>query len=122
MEDKINRFGVCPNCGTNWKGDDIFESISLLGCNSHKTEKELKDIAANFGWTEHNKTSFSNTISHEINGKTLLECPKLSCGHVFDRYTGEEYRNMFDARRGFIIAKNIPAKEEVEIEMEDLPF
>lgn len=112
MKDKINRFGICPNCGTNWKGEDVYEHLSSLGCNSHKTEKDLKELAANFGWTEHNKTNFSNTISHEIEGKTLLECPKLSCKHVFDRYTGEEYRNMFEAQRGFIVAKNIKLELE----------
>lgn len=116
MEDKIDRFGICPNCGTNWKGEDILDSISKISCNSHKTEKELRDLAANFGYTEHNKTLFSNTISHEIGGKILLECPKLSCGHVFNRYTGEEYKSMFDAHRGFVVAKNLVPMIEDENE------
>lgn len=105
---EINRFGLCPNCSTNWKGEDVLASISKLSCNSHKTEKELREMAANYGWTEDNKISFSNTISHEVNGRTLLECPKSTCGHIFNRYTGEEYRNMFEAQRGILFARNMP--------------
>jgi hypothetical protein len=117
MEDKVNRFGLCPNCATNWNGPDILESISMLACNNKKTEKELKAIAANYGWSEHNRTNFSNTISHEVDGKILLECPKMSCGHIFDRYTGEEYRNMFDAHRGIVVAKVVAPTE-----IDDVPF
>ena len=116
MEDAINRFGVCPNCGTNWNGIDILESLSNLSCNTHKTPKELLEMAASYGYTQDNKANFSNTISHEINGKTLLECPKMSCGHVFNRYTGEEYKSMFDAHRGFVVAKNLVTTIEDEDE------
>lgn len=120
MEDKINRFGLCPNCGTNWNGPDILESISMLSCNSHKNEAQLKAMAANYGWTEHNKTNFSNTISHEIDGKTLLECPKITCSHVFDRYEGIEYRNMFDAQRGIEIFR-VSDSDSIE-ELPECPF
>lgn len=122
MIDAIDRFGICPNCGTNWKGQDILEFLSEIACNSHKTQKELIAMAGNYGWTEHNKTSFSNTISHEMDGKTLLECPKISCGHVFNRFTGEEYRSMFDAQRGIIVAKTIDVEIETQTVQQPLEY
>lgn len=112
---EINRFGICPNCSTNWRGGDIFTSLASLSCNSHRPESELIKMAANYGWTVDNRVHFSNTISHEVDGKTLLECPKITCGHIFNRYTGEEYRNMFDAQRGIVIIKNIGTTISTEV-------
>lgn len=101
MEDKIDRQGICPNCKTSWAGTDVYESLARLACNSGKSHNELIRMAASYGWQEHNKINFSNLISHEMNDdRNLLECPNIVCQHVFDRYTGEEYKNMYEARKG----------------------
>lgn len=119
-EDKIDRFGLCPNCQTSWKGKDVLEALSKLDCNKGKSDRELTKLAASYGWTEDNKICFSNTISHEIDGKTLLECPKITCGHVFDRYTGEEYRSMFDAKRGILVHYNADRTQSATISTIDM--
>lgn len=103
--EKINRFGSCPNCKTNWKGDDILVALSKLACNSGKSQSDLIKLANSYGWSENNKTHFSNTTSFEIGDRHLLECPNITCKHVFDRYTGDKFRNMFDARRNAPIIK-----------------
>lgn len=103
MRDKINRWGICPNCQTSWKGNDVLEHLASLSCNAGKSHNEVKKLAANYGYTEDNKLNFSNLKSVETeNNRNLLQCPKISCGHVFDRYTGLEYKSMYDAQKNII--------------------
>ena len=104
MQEAINRYGECPNCKTSWKGLDVLEALSSYSFNMGKSHNELVRQAANYGWTPDNKICFSNLISHETtDGRNLLECPKISCQHVFDRYTGEEYASLKNAYRGIPI-------------------
>lgn len=124
MEDKIDRFGECPNCKTSWKGQDILQHLSKLSCNIGKSYTELVKLASNYGWTPDNKACFSTLISHELeDGRNLLECPKISCQHVFDRYTGEEYMSMHDAIRNKPVYKEPTIhvtkenREQIELEM-----
>lgn len=96
---KLDRQGKCPNCGTQWKGEDVLEALSRMACNSGKSLTELKNLAANYGWTEVNKNRFSLAIVRELeDGRVLLQCPAMRCNHVFEEETGTEYSSIRLAR------------------------
>lgn len=116
MEDRIDRFGICPNCKTSWDSGDIVEILSKLDCNSGKSEAEIKSLAANYGWFEHNKVHFSTLISHEIDGRNLLECPNIVCGHIFDRFTGQEYKSLLDVKENSPIIKPLDLRPTEEVQ------
>jgi hypothetical protein len=104
--ENIDRFGKCPNCGTNWNGGDVYEKLSNMSCHSTKKPAELKTLAGYYGWTEDNKTDFSNLITHELQGRHLLECPKITCGHIFDRETGQEFISIDRALKNISITRD----------------
>lgn len=116
MEEKIDRFGKCPNCGFNWDAGNIYEQLASLSCNIGKTEGEIKKLAENYGWTEVNKIHFTKTIAIETkDGKTFIKCPEMRCQHVFNRETGVEYKSIFEAKR----SENAPVIEAIDLSLSE---
>lgn len=132
--DKIDKYGLCPNCKCNWNGRDIHEELNSLSVFTHKTAAELKAIAGNYGHTEFNKPKFSKVIVVEPGGdKMFYKCPNIRCGHIFDPELGLEYESIQDANRGIEysiagISTELLTKEEIEekfgreINEDDLPL
>lgn len=101
----IDRYGSCPNCNRNWGGKDIYEHVNNMSVFQHKDEEETKEVAKAFGWREDSPTKFSHVKVHEIKGVTVLECPNMLCGHVFDAQTGKEYASIYDYKIGRIFER-----------------
>ena len=104
---KIDKLGECPNCGKSWDDGDILENLNRMSVFTHTYPPTMKKVAAAMGYSEDNKTHFSSVIVHQFDGKTLYECPRISCKHVFNIETGEEYTSLFEFKQG-----KQPIKEE----------
>jgi tetrahydromethanopterin S-methyltransferase subunit A len=127
MEEEINRHGHCPSCKVNWNAGDVLESLASISAFKHKTKRELNNIAANYGYSESNNVNFSKVIIHELSVDLIFyECPNIRCRHVFNKFTGEEFKSFYEALKttydstvskiDAIIEK---AKEEKELEEGD---
>ncbi len=94
----MDKYGLCPNCSTNWNMGDIRQNLGNLSIFKHKSEYEVTKVAALYGWTEFNKGNFSSVIATTLeDSRTILLCPEVRCGHYFDSATGNEYDNLIDA-------------------------
>jgi len=96
----INRLGKCPNCGRNWDDGDVLENLNKMSAFVHTTPPMMKKVAASLGYSDENKNRFSAVNVYQIGDKTLYECPKLTCKHVFVADTGEEYYSLFEYEQG----------------------
>lgn len=96
---KIDKYGVCPNCGVNWEGSEVHEEINSLNVFSHKSTNEVKTIAGEFGWSEDNKVKFSRVIVIQAEEKTFYQCPEIRCAVVYDTETGISYASIEEATR-----------------------
>jgi hypothetical protein len=87
---------ICPSCNADWRGQDIFEALKEVrdagrGYNG-QTDEELKKMAANYGWTETNKKTFSRLIGVQYayghpkhrDGVSAWQCP--DCNARWDRF------------------------------------
>lgn len=100
-EVKIDRYGLCPNCKSDWNGRDVYEDLNRLSVFSHKSPQEMTTLASNYGWSDFSKTKFSKVIIIELeDGKILYKCPEIRCGHIFDVETGFEYEDIVSAKEG----------------------
>lgn len=113
----INKYGLCPNCKTNWNGGDIRQTIGKLNLFYHKSDKELDEVAAKYGWTEFNKSNFTRVVTTTLeDGRILFTCPKITCSHIFDSVSEKEYDCMTNVlNNNFIVRKEEILKEEVTI-------
>lgn len=110
-QDKIDKFGLCPNCKTDWRSKDIHEELNSLSIFTHKTPKEMLGLANNYGWTEHNRGIFSKVIVRQLeDGRTFYICPNIRCGRVYDAETGIDYDSVEEASR---IRPNVSDKVEM---------
>lgn len=94
----IDKQGVCPNCETNWSGEDIYQTMRNLNVFQNISDFELKKMAGYYGWTEEKPTKFSKAVVYTIQDTPYLVCPNMRCGHVFNSKTGEEYESMYDMK------------------------
>lgn len=100
-EVKIDRYGLCPNCKSDWNGRDVYEDLNRLSVFSHKSPQEMTTLASNYGWSDFSKTKFSKVIIIELeDGRILYKCPEIRCGHIFDVETGFEYEDIVSAKEG----------------------
>ena len=87
--------GNCPKCGFLLDGGDIFETFKKMKTDGDphykdKTDKEIKEVAAMYGWSKENPKRFSKIIGIEIGHDEISywKCP--SCKTTWNRWTGEE--------------------------------
>jgi hypothetical protein len=104
-QQNIDKLGECPNCKEHWDGGDIFHGLQKMSIHIHKSEKEVKELARTYGWSEDNPIHFSRTNTIEASLPLVkfifLECPK--CLHVFDSLTGKEFSSIQEAKRKILI-------------------
>ena len=90
-------WGNCPKCDFNLDGGDIFEHFKEMRANGDsyykdKTDDEIRETAAMYGWSEETPKRFENIIGIEIRGKydgvSYWKCPK--CTTTWNRWTREE--------------------------------
>lgn len=93
----FDKYGKCPNCNTDWNIGDINEVLGRLDIFSHKTEYEVRKVAANYGWTEFNKGNFSGLEVINVDDSTIGKCSNMRCGHFFNLETGDEFSRLTDA-------------------------
>jgi hypothetical protein len=85
----LDKFGKCPTCGCNWNGGDIKEHISKMQVFHSRTEGELMQIAASYGWTPQNPIRFTKLVNvNRGPNKMYWRCP--SCRDTYDQITGEK--------------------------------
>lgn len=95
----IDKHGSCPNCEYGWDGGDILETVSQLSVFIGKEPHEIKRIAADcYGYTENNKTRFTNLKQIEIPVEdiSVWQCPR--CNHVWDKVTNHHYKSLGQLR------------------------
>lgn len=95
----IDRLGKCPNCGRKWDDGDVLHNLNKMSVFMHTTSGAMNKIAASLGYTPEKPNSFSAVIVHQLGDIILYECPKVSCKHVFNAKTGEEYSSLFEFKR-----------------------
>lgn len=117
----IDKTGLCPNCKTDWNAGDILAELQKLDIFFLKNYKDMEKVAGNYGWKANSKSNLSKVKVYEYeDGTTLIECPNMKCGHVFNTNTGEEWDSMFAYKMGFkpkekepsLIEKMIPITRE----------
>lgn len=92
MRDILN-FKNCPDCGSSWEGEDIYEAFRKHVFYKDKTDAELKQyVYDHYKWSEQNKKSFKRVIGIEIQGQydgvSYFQCP--DCRQTYNRFTGEK--------------------------------
>lgn len=87
----INRFGSCPHCEIGWDGGDILQELKKMDVFKGKTDQEMMQMAAQYGYTESNRIHFSKLEGIELPayGRAFWRCPK--CYHVWDRHNNFHY-------------------------------
>lgn len=63
----------CWYCGVSLDGGDIYEVLKKE--NPEKSERELLEMAAKYGWTKANGKRFSKAEIYE----NKIRCPKCHC-------------------------------------------
>ena len=95
----IDKHGLCPHCGVSWDGKDISDELNKLSVFANKNPRKIQEIAANFGYSEENRTNFSKVIVIEIEEGIFYKCPEMRCGKVYNSETGEEFDSIIEAKQ-----------------------
>jgi rubredoxin len=98
---KLDHHGLCPKCGADWDGGDIFERLKELRSAGDsfygpKTDAELQEIAGHYGWTPETTERFSKLIGVELShdhpdhydGVSFWRCPE--CAHQWPVFEAAE--------------------------------
>lgn len=101
---KLDHHGLCPKCGADWDGGDIFEHLKELRAAGDsfygpKTDAELQEIAGHYGWTPETPKRFSKLIGVELpyghpdhyDGVSFWRCPE--CAHEWPVFESENSRS-----------------------------
>ena len=100
----IDKLGLCPHCNKDWKGKDAYEAIRSMSVHILTPEKELRALAAQFGWTPENPVKLSKVITIILTDDiTLYECPK--CHHVFEKDSEQKYTSLYEAKQTLFAEK-----------------
>ena len=94
---KLDHHGLCPKCGADWDGGDIFEHLKELRAARDsfygpKTDAELRVFARCYGWTPETPKRFSKLIGVELpyghpdhyDGVSFWRCPE--CAYQWSRF------------------------------------
>ena len=46
----LDKIGLCPACGYDWDGGDVYEVLRAMPSYADRTDEEVKKMAASFGW------------------------------------------------------------------------
>jgi len=113
MENKVLNYKIdgltkegdcCPECNENWDGGDILEHFKNVRSNPEmdahpfykdKSDEELLEVVASYGWFEHTPIRFGKLIGMELgyndperyDGVSYWCCP--GCGVSWNRFNGE---------------------------------
>lgn len=101
----IGNLDNCPDCGAQWKGDDIYQYFlcqkMFPEAEQHevykdKTDEEIYRAAQDYGYTHENPVRFRKVIGVEYpyghpkryDGVSLWHCPE--CKGYWSRWTGKK--------------------------------
>lgn len=96
---QIDKLDNCPKCGTQWKGEDIFQyflnkSNEPDNYYSGKTEEEIVEVASHYGYTKEKPVYWNKLIGVETDdydGVSIWRCPE--CNSEWCRWTNKELKN-----------------------------
>jgi hypothetical protein len=108
----LDKIGLCPACGYDWDGGDVYEVLRAMPSYADKTDDEVKLAAAFYEWYDdiavyrqaspwftdedaakmpsEDRRHFSrrlNVYDQDLDRTVAYACPK--CNAQWDRETGE---------------------------------
>lgn len=98
----IDRLGLCPHCNKSWNGGDVYEVLNSMSLHLHKSQRDIENLANQYGWTKTNPSRFSKARTIEVTIQTMekfffYEC--FNCNHVFEATTGKQYNSYYEAKQ-----------------------
>ena len=86
---KIDKFGLCPECGFNFKGKNIFNELREQKCTEDMSDEELRqDIKESYPDTDFFSHVININIGERYDPASYVMCPK--CKTKWNSETGEE--------------------------------
>jgi hypothetical protein len=64
-ETELNNHGLCPACGCNWDGGNVYEVLRSHEAYADKSDEQVREISGNYGAPDQR---FSKLIGIEVRG------------------------------------------------------
>jgi len=109
VETELDKHGLCPTCGCNWDGGNVYESLRNHEAYADKSDEQVREIASNYGSPEQR---FSKIIGIEIRGVYDGVC-KYRCPECATEWPRAGIPHAATSRRDrFIVVKEASARRK----------